>query len=550
MASPRRVIAGVEGVPIRSLPAVSVTGRQRAVGEHGESAVPRFGRGGLAALVVVVLLSLQAGSPSPAAAQVVPDDTPLRLRWTWPGPVEFCADTSTLPADVSRGVFVAWVQEAMDAWNATAANVELRLASAPCTREAGNLRNEVGFELYAPGSNEVGRAHSTRRGGRPVEADVTLRLNWDSPPLCRVTTLVHEFGHVLGFTHSEEPTHIMGYGPCAVLQPSAAEVAMLVAGYGARTTPLGLASTPPSTATLTLTTQRNDYSGQSGAYYFVPSITVSGGRVLALRPPECFTAAAPRDEECSTETSLPSGYWPAYQRRNPLPEMSPVRGQTVVEPAASFGLLARPLAACNAVGCAKAADVRAGELRVRGTGVDFAYLVVPLADGTVSVQFANLSFFAPPAFLDVLAGFEVREASTVGTTGALLGECRAGLGGVCQVTGAWGGLGLDLVFVSADEGTRTGVRVEAVGVASSVPAGTGSVLISGPLPARGFALVLWNGGSVSLAASEPRIGAVFVSQGGVLRGYVVGAPVFVNAAFLAVVGAEIPAGTPVVVVVR
>ncbi|MCK9486297.1 MAG: hypothetical protein M0R73_06280 [Dehalococcoidia bacterium] len=510
---------------------------------------------GLVALVLVLVLAVQGALLQPVAAQVAPEDTPLRLRWTWPGPVTFCADSSVLPAGVTAEAFRGWVQQAMDAWNATEADVELRLTAAPCARATGNLRNEVGFETYRESPREVGRAYSTTQGGTPVEGDITLRLNWETSAHCRISTLVHEFGHILGFTHSEWGTDIMGYGPCGVLQPSAQEVAMLVAGYGRRASPLALASTPPSAGRLTLGADRRVYPAQQGAYYFEPAVAVTGGGALVLRAPECFTSAAPDDDECTSETSLPSGYWPAAQRQSPLPEVPLGQGRATVRTAASLGHLARPLAACNALGCAAAVDVRAGEVRVGGTGVDFAYLVHPLAEGGVSVQVANVSFFAPPNFLDVAATFEVRTPGVNGPAGRLA-SCVLSLGEVCEVTGNWGGSDLEVVLAVAATDTRTGVRVASVRALAVEPegsrpvAGAGSGPVSAPLPASGLALVVWNGGPVSLAEQDPRIGAIFVTGAGVFVGYVVGAPTFVNAAFLAQVGPDLGAGTVVMVVVR
>ena len=503
-------------------------------------------------LAFAVLIAF--AQPSTASAQV-PDDTPLRLRWTWPGDVTFCADTRQLPEGVTAATFRDWVQQAMDSWNATGADLRLVLAPSDCAFAEDNGRNEVAFEVYDVDSAEVGRAYSTTLSGVPVEGDVTLRLNWTTAPHCRVSSLVHEFGHVLGFTHSEFRTDVMGYGPCAVLQPSPVEVAMLLAGYGPRSEALTLASAPPdSSATLTLIGTQTEYAGDAGAYYFAPSVVVTGGGALALRPPECLTESAPADDECTQETSLPNGFWPLYSRQTPLAEVGPLPGQSVLEAAGSLGHFARALAVCNALGCGPAFDVRAGDVRVNGTGVDFGYLLYPTPDGNVSVQVVNLSFYAPPHFLDVPATFEVRERGVPGAAGRL-GECTLTLGQACEVAGPFAGTAVEVVLVSGSgaSASRTGVWVDAVGLypgATAPGEPSGTTPISGSLPSRGFALALWGGGPVSQAGADPRIGAIFVSVDGSLRGFVVGAPAFVNAGFLATVGEEIPAGTPVVVVVR
>ncbi len=515
----------------------------------------RVSRAAFGALVALTILLVQLGLPSTASAQV-PDDTPLRVRWVWAGPVTFCADTSMLPAGLTVSTFRSWIQEAIDAWNRTDANVELRLTADDCTRAAGNLRNEVGFEVYDEDAAEVGRAYSSTQSGVPVEGDVTLRLNWETQAHCRISALVHEFGHVLGFSHSEFETDVMGYGPCAVLQPSDQEVGMLAVAYGARQAPLDLLTpVPDGTSALTLQTTQVPYTAQDGAFYFNAYVGLTGGGAHALRAVECFTADAPTDEECTEESSLPAGFWPAVSRQSPLGEVFQAQGQTVVEPASQFGHFARQVQACNAVGCAEAFGVRAGDVRVTGSGVDFAYLVYATPDGQVSVQVANVSFFVPPTFLDVSAAFEVRQRGVSGAAG-LLGACERSLGQVCEVKGAFAGMDLEILVYMPEAAARSGVWIQGVeGLQGQVPSPDPSVPagvspISGTLPAAGFTLALWGGGPVTQAAVNPSVGAIFVSSGGVLRGYVVGAPAFVNSAFLAAVGTDIPAGTPVVVVVK
>jgi hypothetical protein len=77
------------------------------------------------------------------------------------------------------------------------------------------------------------------------------------------------------------------------------------------------------------------------------------------------------------------------------------------------------------------------------------------------------------------------------------------------------------------------------------PAVSGGPVVTGTLPAQGTALALWTGGPLSDAAGDPRIASIWITHDGALRGYTVGAPAFVN-----LVGGELAANTPVIVIVR
>ena len=73
-----------------------------------------------------------------------------------------------------------------------------------------------------------------------------------------------------------------------------------------------------------------------------------------------------------------------------------------------------------------------------------------------------------------------------------------------------------------------------------------------PLPSAGIALALWNGGDIETliaVASQDgcTLASFWVTGGGTLSGYVVGAPGFVNAAILGrFPDSEIPTGTPMI----
>ncbi len=76
---------------------------------------------------------------------------------------------------------------------------------------------------------------------------------------------------------------------------------------------------------------------------------------------------------------------------------------------------------------------------------------------------------------------------------------------------------------------------------------------SQPFPPSGFAINIFDGGTVQELAAAVSSGngrSVFVSRNGNLYGYIIGAPAFVNASFVAVFpGGRIPAGTGMIIVV-
>lgn len=501
---------------------------------------------------------LQTASHDDHVTWPVPDGTPLQVDQKWSGPVAMCVVTSPLAAGVTADLLVSWVRQAMDAWNAVNANVEFQYQGiCSGTRTPGNSINEITFATYDAADSAVGTAHTSFVGSTLVEADVTLRLNAEQQAVCWVNVLVHELGHVLGFTHSEYRSEVMGYGPCGVLRPTPAEVDILAAAYGTRTSALTIGTPAPAgAATLTLGGRQVAYQGSATNYYFRPYVRIAGDNTLALRPPECSTVAGRTDDECISNTTNSADYWPAHQE---LGEVTSTPGATNVVAAASLGQFARSLQPCNSVGCATAFQARIGEVRAMNTGVDFAYFARATTDGKVSVQLVNTSFYFPPDFLDDERTFEVRRRGVAGTSG-LLGTCRLNLGETCTLSLSVAGMDLELLAVTSG-GTKTGVWVTGLAAmettappatpttpaTSAAPAGT---LFLGSLPSRGFGLAVWVGGPVTSASSDPRVGAIFVSQGGALRGYTVGAPAFVNAAFLSNVGSEIPANTPVLVVVR
>ncbi|MDA0269773.1 MAG: M57 family metalloprotease [Chloroflexi bacterium] len=465
-----------------------------------------------------------------------------------------CVSTGPFPAGITEVNLRDWTQQAMDAWNVVNANVEFRLTGL-CTSAVvlGDQVNQVGFTVFNPNDSAAGAAHTRESSGRILEADVRLRLSMDLSGLCWTNVLVHELGHVLGFTHSEYRSEVMGYGPCAVLQPALAEVSILAATYGPRVQSLSAVTSPPTSAVaLTLTGRQQTFESQAGAYYYRPMVNVSGGNALVLSPTACRGIAGRTDLECTEHQQRDANFWVSHPE---LVEVTRQAGETVIEGAGTLGLFAREIAACNTVGCGVPFDARAGEVRAGGTGVDFGYFVHTNPQGGTSVQLVNTSFYLPPNFLDVAAPFEVRLRGVSGAAG-LAGTCSLNLGAACRVEVDVSGQDLELL-VARPDGSRTGVWVEGVGAAvppavvvPPLPATPGASVIVGVLPSQGLALALWSGGPLSAAASDPRIASIWITSNGALRGYTVGAPAFVNASFVTLVGGELAANTPMIVIVR
>ncbi|MQA00349.1 MAG: hypothetical protein GEU80_13645 [Dehalococcoidia bacterium] len=99
----------------------------------------------------------------------------------------------------------------------------------------------------------------------------------------------------------------------------------------------------------------------------------------------------------------------------------------------------------------------------------------------------------------------------------------------------------------APSDVANGVSLAGEGGVQAPKAGTFAWVV----PAKGVGIVVFPGGTIEDAvAAAPQVGSFWVTVDGTFHAYVVGAPGFVNAAFLArFLGGAIPAGSPIVVVV-
>ncbi|MDO9445570.1 MAG: hypothetical protein Q7K37_09655, partial [Dehalococcoidia bacterium] len=124
-------------------------------------------------LVATLLIWLSAASPAAAEPGTdwttdgdhttwpIPTGTPLRVSATWSGPVTMCVYASPLPPGITQETLLDWSQQAMDAWNAVNANVELRL-NGLCggTYTQGNGSYEIAVRAFDGDEvDAVGIAH-------------------------------------------------------------------------------------------------------------------------------------------------------------------------------------------------------------------------------------------------------------------------------------------------------------------------------------------------------------------------------------------------------
>lgn len=212
----------------------------------------------------------------------------------WPAarrPIEVCTLQGSRPAWWTAEQFRQAVQAAADDWNALEAAIGIRY-SGDCASQARfertrDNRNTVAFDderalLAGAGS---GRAlavtypwWSVPSGGTRtiLEADILMGAS-DALQACPAVVLRHEFGHALGFGHSDQPADLMTGAPPPPIQvcnrqPSPAEVALLQSLYGVDRRPTVTVAnrrTARAQESVTLSAQGVDPEGQPLTYAWV-----------------------------------------------------------------------------------------------------------------------------------------------------------------------------------------------------------------------------------------------------------------------------------------
>ncbi len=483
----------------------------------------------------------------------------LAVEERWANPVvSYCVDASTRPADMTAVLFDDLVRQAARAVNTLGSRARV-VISGPCATPAatGNGVNEVRFQAdlssFVAGE-AVGLAQLQIEGGTTIrEADVSLELNlppggypttWASNPLCAVSVLGHEFGHTLGFNHSDNMLDLMYTGgPCNVVRFSAVESAMAVGAYAADPASVAV---PPAGVQPVLET----FVQQSGAVTaWSPRLrwrTSTAGEVAAgsfcgrdiVRGPAIDLCDQPEDE-----------FWP---RRGSGTQtlISLQAGQTELLRDTGFELIAGMTTVCTTAGCAPATPMIAGSAFVGPQVSRFAFTLTPSGSGAGGVvTLLNTPYIDPG--VSVAHSFTLRIFNP--QTDATLGQCTLGPGLSCQQ--ALASVPAELAIV-VTAGTAEGGVAFATGALASTTAPatptlpTGVVPFEGTMSPTGVSLVLWSGGSPELAAGVPNVRSLWMTVNGQFVGYAFGVPAFANQRFVTLVGDAIPTGMPVLLVGR
>lgn len=182
--------------------------------------------------------------------------------------VGLCTLQGQRPAWWTADQFRAAVQAAADDWNVVEAAVGINFQGDCVDQSRWECRTPNGVNAVAfddarnllvasacgnsPNALAITFSAMTLQGGVRVirEADVLLGSS-DFVQQCPAVVLRHEFGHVLGFGHSDQPGDLMAAAPPAPLQicarqPGASEQALLQQMYGVNRRPaVSISPLPP-----------------------------------------------------------------------------------------------------------------------------------------------------------------------------------------------------------------------------------------------------------------------------------------------------------------
>jgi len=478
----------------------------------------------------------------------------IEERWVIPV-VSYCVDASTRPPDMTAERFDDLVRQAANAVNTVGANTRVSITG-PCATPAssGNGVNEVRFQANLSSFVEgeaIGLAQLRIESGTIIrEADVSLELDlapdgyptsWAENPLCAVSVLAHEFGHTLGFNHSDSALDLMFTGgSCQVLRFTPSEASLIVAAYGADPSSVPV---PPVGARPLLET----FEQQNGTVTsWSPTLrwgTGTAGEVASgafcgrdiIRGPAVDQCDLPEDE-----------YWP--RRGSGSLTLIPLQaGQTELLRDSGFELIEGDVTVCTASGCNADLPMIAGTAFVGSQVSRFSFVVGPSGAGA-RVVLLNAPYVEPGSSVE--HSFTLRIFNPA--TNATLGQCTLGPGDACEqlVATLPAELAIVVVVGTGQGGVAFSTSTLATVVAPPPPAApSGDAPFEGAASPTGLSLVMWTGGSPeSAAAAVPLLKTIWITIDGQFIGYVLAAPGFVNQRFLGTVGGEIPAGLPVLLV--